>query len=208
MTTSTLLKKYSEYLLEHGKRPVTIYAFAKQAKIEESAFYGHFASFDHMEATFFTHWFDATLKACSKVKGFEEYASRDKLLTFYFGFFEQLTANRSLVLLLLEENGLKNKLSHLKKLRSKFLDFFNSLDFPSADLPIEELNKYKNKALGEGAWAQFLFILKYWMKDESPSFEKTDVLIEKSIDTGFSLIASSPLDKVLDLGKFLVKDHF
>ena len=208
MTAATLLKKYSEYLLENGKRPVTVFAFAKQLKIEEAIFYKHFSSFGHLEAAFFSHWFEATLKACNKVKEYNSYTSQEKLLTFYFGFFEQLTANRSLVLLILKDSGGINKLNQLRKLRGKLIEFFSTLEFPSPDLPMKEINKYKDKAVAEGAWAQFLFILKYWLNDESPSFEKTDILIEKSVDTGFSLMASSPLEKVLDLGKFLVKDRF
>lgn len=195
-------------MLDTGKRPVTIYAFCKQLKIEEAEFYKHFSSFEHIEATFFTHFFDATKKACSKVQNFESFESREKLLTFYFGFFEQLTANRSLVMFLLDNGSPKRKLQLLHQLRAHLIKFFEELELPAPELPIKELNKFKSKAIAEGAWAQFLFILKYWMKDESPSFEKTDILIEKSIDTGFSILASSPLDKVLDLGKFLVKDHF
>jgi len=44
------------------------------------------------------------------------------------------------------------------------------------------------------------------MSDESPSFEKTDVAIEKSVNTIFDLFDNTPLNNVLDFGKFLWKE--
>ena len=55
-------------------------------------------------------------------------------------------------------------------------------------------------------WFQFLFTLKFWIEDTSLSFEKTDIFIEKTIDTGFELMDNVPLRKVFDLGKFLWKE--
>ena len=55
-------------------------------------------------------------------------------------------------------------------------------------------------------WGQFLFLLKFWMEDGSPGFEKTDILIEKSVSTGFALLDSSTLSSVFDLGKFLFQE--
>jgi ubiquinone biosynthesis protein COQ9 len=50
--------------------------------------------------------------------------------------------------------------------------------------------------------------IEFWKKDTSPSFEKTDIFIEKTIDTGFELMDNEPLRKVVDLGKFLFKEKF
>ena len=45
--------------------------------------------------------------------------------------------------------------------------------------------------------------IKFWMDDDSAGLEKTDIFIEKSINTGFDLINVQPLKSVIDLGKFL-----
>jgi hypothetical protein len=45
------------------------------------------------------------------------------------------------------------------------------------------------------------------MEDSSPGFEKTDILIEKSINTVFEVFNNTPLEQVLDLGKFLFKER-
>ena len=48
--------------------------------------------------------------------------------------------------------------------------------------------------------------MKYWLEDTSPSFERTDIFIEKAVTTSFDLMNITPLKSVLDLGKFLFKD--
>jgi hypothetical protein len=60
----------------------------------------------------------------------------------------------------------------------------------------------------EGAWVQLLFILKFWMEDQSPGFEKTDMAIEKSVRTVFDLFDNTPVESILDFGKFLWQEKF
>ena len=51
-------KAYTEYVLENGKQPTSVFQFAKKLKIAEADFYTHYTSFDAIEAdiwlTFFT----------------------------------------------------------------------------------------------------------------------------------------------------------
>ena len=46
------------------------------------------------------------------------------------------------------------------------------------------------------------------MDDNSPAFEKTDVAIEKSVKAIFDVFETTPLESILDFGKFLVKENF
>jgi hypothetical protein len=59
----------------------------------------------------------------------------------------------------------------------------------------------------EGAWVQLLFLLKFWMDDDSPSFEKTDMAIEKSVRIVFDVFDNTPIDSIVDFGKFLWKEN-
>jgi hypothetical protein len=56
-------------------------------------------------------------------------------------------------------------------------------------------------------WAKTLFILDFWIKDTSKSFEKTDTMIEKTVNTAFDLLGRSPLDSLFDLGKFIFQNR-
>ena len=70
------------------------------------------------------------------------------------------------------------------------------------------INKVTEPVFSEGAWIQFLFLLKFWIDDTSKSFEKTDVLIEKSVNTVVDLLDTKQLENLFDLGKFLWKEKF
>ena len=62
------------------------------------------------------------------------------------------------------------------------------------------------QVFSEGAWLQFLFLLNFWANDDSAQFEKTDIAIEKSVNTIFDLFDNTPLNSILDFGKFLWKE--
>lgn len=196
-----------DYVLENETTPKTVYKFCKENKMTEEEFYQFFGSFEGLQEEIWTIFNQKSVDLMHKSPEVEQFESREKLLTFYFTFFEMLTANRSYVLFTLKEHRepLKN-LSQLKGLRKKVVGFAKGL--------IENDNKEKNVKLlqrnerifSEAAWLQTLFLLKFWMDDNSPQFEKTDVAIEKSVNTVFDVFDNTPLERVLDFGKFLFKE--
>jgi len=133
--------------------------------------------------------------------------SRNKLLSFYYTFFELLTANRSYVVFALDhhKNNLR-KLRSFSKLKQRFTMYIKHLDIKTLDVRQDTLEKIQNRTLEESAWLQLLVIMKFWLEDTSPSFEKTDIFIEKAVNTSFDLIDIQPLRSIIDLGKFLFKE--
>ena len=53
-----------------------------------------------------------------------------------------------------------------------------------------------------------VFLLKFWMEDDSAGFEKTYLAIEKSVNTIFDVFDNTPLESIIDFGKFLFKENF
>ena len=204
ITNQDILGFYIDYFLENNKAPHSVYKFAKQYNFEEAEFYANFSSFEQIEKTFFTSLFQQTMGLLEKSEDFESYDARTKLLSFYFTYFEMLTANRSFTVTLLKED--KNKLKSLSKLtelRKHFKQFFDTLEIEKIDLKQEKLIEFQEKTMSEMAWFQFLFTLKFWIEDTSLSFEKTDIFIEKSVNTSFDLMDIAPLKSLIDFGKFM-----
>ena len=90
----------------------------------------------------------------------------------------------------------------------EFQDYIEEIDIDMLDVKEQRLEKLQEKSLKETAWMQLIFTLKFWMDDTSPSFEKTDLFIEKSINTTFDVLNIAPVKSVIDLGKFLFKEKF
>lgn len=207
ITEKNIISAYMKYTLEKGVRPASVYAFAKHMGIKENDFYKHFGSFEKTERAIFTAFFDNTMTVLKKNEEFQSFDAKNKLISFYYTFFEVLKANRSYVVFALGREKFHPMytavLSDLKKL---FIAFVDEIGIETIDLKQEKLEKAKSRGIKEGSWAQFLFILKFWLEDGSADFEKTDVLIEKSVSTGFVLLDAATLSSVFDLGKFLYKE--
>lgn len=199
-----IITKYMEWVLEKNAVPKSVFIFCKENEISETDFYTFFGSLQALRQEIWVQFFENTIATIQKEPSFEAYTDKNKLLTLYFTFFELLTLNRSYVLFSLKENkeGIKN-LRDFKLFRNHFKDFIAAIVKTNASNKNETLVKITKPVFSEGAWIQFLFLLKFWMEDSSKGFEKTDVLIEKSVTTVVDLLDTKPLESLFDLGKFL-----
>lgn len=207
LTKELIISTYTNYILEHGKKPNSVYSFCKDLKIEETEFYSFFSSFEHLEESVFTHIHNSTINLLQKNEDYAIYDAKTKLISYYFTYFEQLTANRSLILYLLQSDS--NKLANAKKLselRKLFISYITELGITSMQIPEPRIEKIQQKGISELSWGQFVMTLKFWMDDKSPSFEKTDIFIEKSVHASFDLMDLTPLKNIIDFGKFLWKE--
>ncbi|MEM0542744.1 TetR family transcriptional regulator C-terminal domain-containing protein [Flavobacterium sp. j3] len=202
-----IITLYMNTVLENQEVPKNVYLFCKNNAIEESDFYSFFGSFEAVKQQIWVKFFENAIATIEKDTAFETYTDKNKLLTLNFTLFEILTLNRSYVLYSLEENkeGLKN-LKVLKHFRTEFKNFIVSIIQSNPEEKSDRLSRVTEPVFSEGAWIQFLFILKFWMDDTSKNFEKTDVLIEKSVNTVVDLLDTKPLESLFDLGKFLWKE--
>lgn len=195
---------YMEYYLENGEGPKTAYQLAKQYNFNENSFYEFFGNIEAVEKSIFKSFFNQTLELLHKSDEYESFNSRNKLLTFYFTFFEILTANRSFVSSVLDRNNKNNRfLKTISSFKPEFLKFIKTLDIEQIDVKDNRLEKIMGKSLDESLWVQMILCVKFWLDDDSASLEKTDIFIEKSVNTGFDLLDVKPIKSILDLGKFL-----
>lgn len=202
-----LVALYMDAVLDHNEVPQSVYSFAKMNHFEESEFYRFFGSFEALEAAIYELFFEKTMKILDKSKEYKNYDAMNQLLSFYFTFFGNLTANRSYVSksLKMEMGGL-NQMKKLKTLRKKFLNFIDELDLGVIDIKNKRIDDIKDSVVNESYWIQMLVTLKFWLDDDSADFEKTDLFIEKSIAASFELANTKPLKSVVDFGKFLFKE--
>lgn len=202
-----IIAAYMNYVLEHETLPKSIYKFCKANGMEEAHFYRYFGSFEALRNGVWSKFFTNTHTLLTENKEYADFSNKEKLLTFYFTFFEVLTLNRSYVLFALhEQEGLLRNMEQLKGLRKHLKAYATDLiEEGNADKTLK-ITQHNPSLFSEGAWVQFLFLLKFWMNDTSPAFEKTDIAIEKSVTTVFDIFDHTPLENIIDFGKFLFKE--
>ncbi|WP_213523933.1 TetR family transcriptional regulator C-terminal domain-containing protein [Nonlabens sp.] len=208
ITKHDIITAYMDYVLEHEKTPKSVYKFAKDNNMSEQEFYQFFGSFDSLRKDIWNTFFTMTMDVAHKNEEYAHFSNREKMLTFFYTFFELLTLNRSYVLYTLKENQyMMNKMDQLKGLRKHVKNFSKDLIMQRNEDKSNILLERSETIYSEGAWIQMLFLMKFWMEDNSAGFEKTDMAIEKSVNTIFDVFDNTPLDAVFDFGKFLWKER-
>ncbi len=208
VSNDKIIQWFMQDTLDDKSSLSSVYAFAKKHDIKESDFYDFYNGFDHLEEEVFAFFGKNTIALLEKSDEYAAYGAQQKLLGFYFTFFEILTANRSYVMVKIGHN--KDKLAALKSLkglRRVFIKFTSELDIAEMDFNNEQINRLRDMGVSESLWIQLLVTMKFWIGDRSKGFEKTDVFIEKSMRAQFDLLATIPVKSVLDLAKFLWKEN-
>ncbi len=203
-----IVQAYKEYVLLNGTEPPSIFAFCKDLGITEDVFYEHFNHFGQVAASFWSDLFSNVTKEIKSDEAYPDYSVREKLLSFYYAYFEMLKPHRSFALLSFKDSVslLKRETQHLKEMKKDFKLWATELvnegmrNGEIAQRP-KVTNGYDNIL-----WLQFLFLLNFWRKDESRGFERTDAAVEKSVRFGFDLMEKNALDSAFDFGKFLFQD--
>ncbi|TVZ60011.1 hypothetical protein NA63_2556 [Flavobacteriaceae bacterium MAR_2010_105] len=202
-----LISLYMDYVLANNSEPISVYSFSKLNNFDEGLFYNYFGNFKALERHIFMAFFKNTIVTLEKSEDYQNFDARNKLLSFYYTFFENLTINRSYVVYTLKNfNKNLKSLEKLSSLRKQFKNYISLLDIETFNINYKNIQQLKDKTLEESAWIQLMITLNFWLNDASASFEKTDIFIEKSVNTSFDLINTQPLNSVIDLGKFLFKE--
>ncbi|MCM4154611.1 TetR family transcriptional regulator C-terminal domain-containing protein [Gramella sp. AN32] len=206
--SDALIAAYMDYVLVNEKTPKSVYKFSKDNGITEQDFYQYFGSFEGLRKEIWVRLFQNTLNVIQKSKEYKNFDNREKLLTFFYTLFEVLTANRSYILYALHDHDtpLKN-LAELKNFRKHLKLYARDLIEEGNMNKTAQFLKQSETIFSEGVWIQFLFLLKFWMDDNSAAFESTDIAIEKSVNTVFDVFDNTPLERLVDFGKFLWKER-
>ena len=208
MATAEQIKTgYINYVLTNDEKPKSVYSFVKKLKISEVDFYGFFASFESIEKVIWVELTVETIDTLQQQEVWNQYSSREKILSFFYSYVEVLKKHRSFIIYTLKDSG--SKLSTPKVLSGTKTIFENFAENVINDgLETGELadRKFFSKRYKDALWLQFGFILRFWISDDSAGFEKTDEAIEKGINVTFDLFQHSPIDNLLDYGKFLSRN--
>lgn len=204
-----LIELYMNQVLQNNAEPKNVFVFCKENKIVESDFYAFYGSIEALKKDIWVKFFENVKSTIEQDQNYLTYSNKNKLLTLYFSLFEVLTLNRSYVVFALKED--KNMLKNLQQL-SEFRKHFKHFITDIADTQTTEedfkVNKIAKPLYVEGAWVEFLFLMKFWLDDTSKGFEKTDIMIEKAVKATFDVLNTTPIDSLIDLGKFVWKEKF
>ncbi|GAB3545676.1 TetR/AcrR family transcriptional regulator [Spirosoma fluminis] len=220
-TLEKIRKAYTDYVLENGKQPTSVFQFAKKLKLSEADFYNYYTSFDAIEADIWLAFFQDAKVTVEADATYQGYSVREKLLAFYYTWIELLKAQRSFVVysygrLQAERMGQRpigmpssrqvGESRVLYPFKDSFYDYARDLLAEGRESKEVEPRPFITDRYPNALWNQTLFLLDFWVRDVSKNFEKTDTAIEKAVNTAFDLIGRSPLDTLFDFAKFIYQN--
>ena len=207
ITSEKIVADYRDYILTEGKQPVSVYKFCKDHGFREDEFYQFFGSFEGLERSIWKGYIDQTRRRMENDQDYQGFTSREKILTFYFSLAELLKSDRSFAVHQLKSwKNPSTVPAFLKGFKESFKEWINSVLNDGKTSGEIAKRPYLDQRYDMIFWMHFVFILQFWVHDESPGFEKTDAAIEKSVNLAFDLIGKGVLDSALDFGKFLYQN--
>jgi len=205
-TTQEVIEHYIDYVLTHGEQPKSVYNYSKSLGISEAEFYQLFASFDAIERAIWSASIVETIDTIRQQEVWANYTAREKMLSFFYSYVEVLKRQRSFVKYSLKGSGRLSTPAVLAEVKMIFSNFSEELIADGLNSGELAERKFISKRYKDALWLQFAFILDFWIRDDSKDFEKTDEAIEKGINVTFDLFQHSPIDNLIEYGKFLSRN--
>ena len=198
------INAYKETLLEEGREPASVFKFAKGLGADESAFYEAFSSFKSLESAIWRSLLDDTLETLKADEDYAGYDARQRGLAFFYTFIEHAKKNRSLMLVRFPRGSCAFTSASACSLRQGYLDFADSLIVGGQeDGSVADRGRI-NEVYSKFSLGHFFFIIEGFLDDDSQGFERTDALIEKSVNLGFDIIGTQIIDSAFDFLKFVI----
>lgn len=198
---------YIDFLLEHGKQPPSVYQFAKSIKMKEGTFYEYYNSFTALEKEIWKGFFEEAVNRIQSESVYHEYSVREKLLAFYYTWIEVLKNNRSYITFTVQHRRkqafLFKNIEVLEGFKREYYDFINELISEGKETSEIVNRPFISNNYDDGLWRQLLFVLNFWVKDDSKNFEQTDAVIEKAVNLSFDIMGRGALDTAVDFARFL-----
>lgn len=197
---------YMDAVVKYQGKPSDVDSWGTEYNFDPEVFHDFFESFAELDKTIFKTLIDISIATLIETPDFSAFSKKDKLLSLYYTLFENFTLNREFIVLTIKGYGLSlNAISVFSELKESFMAFVDSLELETLSLN-DTMESIQKKSIKEGFWVQFLLTVKFWMADDSDQCKKTDIFIEKSVNTGLDLLNTRSLNNIIDLGKFLYSE--
>lgn len=206
-TSQQIRTAYIDYVLTQDEKPKSVYSFVKKLKISEAEFYEFYSSFESIEKMVWVELTMETIDVIQQQEVWNQYSSRDKMLSFFYSYVELLKKHRSFIVYSIKSHkdrfATPQVLSGVKPIFENFAEGLINEGLESGELADR---KFFSKRYKDALWIQYAFIINFWVNDDSTEFEKTDEAIEKGIQVTFDLFQRSPIDNLFEYGKFLSRN--
>lgn len=195
---SQIIDAYKEMLVS-GEQDITTYTLAKRVGITEKEFFQYFNSADDVGRHIWLNLGEEVMEALNNSELYNSYPPRQKLLSYFFTFFELAVNERTFI----KHTWQRPEVT--KKYREAFESYMSDIIQEGiATEDIKErlsLSNYYPKAL----WTLHSRLLNFWMHDTSDKFVQTEKAIEVYSRLPLELMGPNLFDSIYESVRFEVQ---
>jgi len=202
-----LFQAYTDHVLEHGQPPASVFKFCRDLGIAEKEFYEQFASFPALEGQIWGSWVEQTIASISTSGEWSGFNARQRMLTFFFAFFERAVSQRSYLLARFPcpAQRIRGGAQSLTAMKRRF-ERFAEVALQEGENTGEVATRGPVSRVYPLAFTElFLNAIDFHIRDESPGFQRTDAYVEKATILAFDLIGNSVIESTVDLLRFVIQ---
>tara|TARA_B100001093_G_scaffold223682_1_gene214362 strand:- start:56309 stop:56953 length:645 start_codon:yes stop_codon:yes gene_type:complete len=205
MDRREIMGRYQHYVLEHGKPPPSVYAFAKELGIEERELFEHFGSFESLESSL---WEETVRETIESVRSGEDWAGLNAhqcLLTFLYAYCDRILDQRSFFLARFPrwKRSSGQPPEGLCGMRTAFTELADEILERGMSNGEIACRGSLTRTYPIVLFGHFLSVIEFNLADASSGFERTDAYVEKSVRLAFDVIGTQAVDSAFDLFRFL-----
>jgi len=197
-----------DIMIEKGFRAMSMRAVARKAGIGDATIYNYFPTKEALIHGYYQEGLEAAVVALTQVNEYEQLDLRERLQVLFETLLEGYLGDREFVDETFSSVFFRPVPAGkgMRAIRTRFLEIVREqfeVAVESGELPDIMLKELVYQCV----WDYFIAVTLYWLRDDSEQFANTTVLIDKSLDLGYTMIKAGVLDKVTGLVSFLFKSH-
>ncbi|MEZ4936422.1 MAG: hypothetical protein R2799_02400 [Crocinitomicaceae bacterium] len=147
-----------------------------------------------------------TLSVLEQDENYAEMTVREKLLSFYFVFVEQIKEDEEFLKVVFSPRQFQLLKLVKNAMRPPFIEFIDQI--VQEGILNEEIKSRMvlDKVYGMTLEKDLMLVLKFWLKDGSEAKEKTDELIERLVHLEMNALGPNFMDDLIGLGKMMLEN--
>jgi len=190
-----IIELYKQLTVEGKIKNTSVYAFCKQLGISEADFYQHFASLDAVGRKIWGTYAEEVINALKSSESFSQYSAREKILAYFYTFFENAVKDRSFI------EKTYTSFSILRTYQRRFRAYM--MEVIQEGVIAEEIKSRHLEGLYlDVLWGVHWGLIRFWLSDDSEGFEETTKAIETYLRVPLELMGQNVLDSAFEAIKF------
>jgi TetR/AcrR family transcriptional regulator of autoinduction and epiphytic fitness len=203
-----IIKTAVDLMTQHGFEGTTMKQIARAADIGDATIYKYFPTKEKLVTAFFEQAISDALAQAEKTSGLKEFSLHERMQLLIDSLLEILLADREFVgvarglierapMLLLGE-----QLPGKPLLKQAFMQMVEQAEASEKIVPCGF------KPSLAGLLADYVYgVIAYWLRDESEQFSNTTQMVDLSLGVLVLALRSGLVDKLLELGGFMVRSQ-